>query len=76
MSQPKPQAHKPARSLRWLSAGRRSTRSNSQPATQIAQQTSASNAGSRRLASGILVGERAAWLRLPSVASAAALKSP
>jgi len=76
MSQPKPQARKSARLLRWSSAGRGSTRSNSQPATQIAQQSSASNAGSRRRVSRILVGQRAASLRLPSGASAAELKSP
>jgi hypothetical protein len=76
MSQPKPQVRKPARLLRWLSAGRSSTRPNSQPSTQIAQQSSASNAGSRLLVSRILVDQRAAALRLPSGASAAALKSP
>jgi len=76
MSQPKPQARKSARLLRWSSAGRGSTRSNSQPATQIAQQSSASNAGSRLRVSRSLVGQRAASLRLPSGASAAELKSP
>ena len=76
MSQPKPQARKPARLLRWLSAGRGSTGSNSQLSTQIAQQSSASNAGSRLLVSRILLGQRPASLRLPSGASAAALKSP
>jgi len=76
MSQPKPQARKPARLLRWLSAGRGSTRSNSQPSTQIAQQSSPSNAGSRLLVSRILVRQGAASLRLPPGASAAALKSP
>ncbi len=76
MSQPKPQVRKPARLLRWLSAGRSSTRPNRQPATQIAQQSSASNAGSRLLVSHILIGQRAASLRLPSAASPAALKSP
>ena len=76
MSQPKPQARKPARLLRWLSAGRGSTRSNSQPSTQIAQQSPPSNAGSRLLVSRILVRQRAASLRLPPGASAAALKSP
>jgi hypothetical protein len=76
MSQPKPQIRKSTRSLRWLSAGRGSTRSNSQPATQIAQRPSASNAASRLRASRILVGQRAAVLRLPLGASAAAIKSP
>ena len=51
MSQPKPQARKCAHLLRWLSAGRGSTRSNSQPSTQIAQKSSASDAGSRLLVS-------------------------
>ena len=76
MSQPKPQARKPARLLRWLSAGRGSTRSNSQPATQIAQQSSASNAGSHLIVSRILVAQRPTSFRLSSGASAAALKSP
>ena len=76
MSQPKPQARKPARSLPWLSTGRGSTRSNSHLSIQIAQQPSASNAGRRPLASCIGVGQRAALLRLPSGACAAALKSP
>jgi hypothetical protein len=51
MSQPKPQARKCAHLLRWLSASRGSTRSNSQPSTQIAQKSSASDAGSRLLVS-------------------------
>ena len=76
MSQPKPQARKSARLLRWSSAGRGSTRSNSQSATRIAQQSSPSNASSRLLVSHMLVGQRAASLRLPSDASAAELKSP
>jgi hypothetical protein len=76
MRQPKPQARKSTRLLRWLSAGRASTRSNSQIATQIAQQSSESNAGSRLLVSHILIGQPAAARRLPSAASAAALKSP
>jgi len=75
MSQPKPQARKPARLLRWSSAGRGSTRSNSQPSTQIAQQSSASNAGSHLIVSRILVGQRPTSFRLSSGASAAALKS-
>ncbi len=75
MSQPKPQARKSARLLRWLSAGRGSTRSNSHLATQIARQSSASNAGSL-LVSRILVGQRPASLRLPAGASTAAFKSP
>jgi hypothetical protein len=66
MRQPKPQARKSARLLRCLSAGRGSTRSNSQSSTQIAQQSSPSNAGSRLLVSRILVGQRPASLRLPS----------
>ena len=76
MSQPKPQARKCAHLLRWLSAGRGSTRSNSQPSTQIAQKSSASDAGSRLLVSRILVGQPPASLRLPSGASAAAFKFP
>jgi len=76
MSQPKPQARKPARLLRWLSAGLSSTRPNRQSSTQIAQQSSAANAASRLLVSHLLIGQHAASLRLPSAASAAALKSP
>ena len=76
MSQPKPQVRKPARLLRWLSVGRGSTRSNSQPPTQIAQQSSTSNAGSRLIVSGIFIGQRPTSLRLSSAASAAAIKSP
>ena len=76
MSQPKQQARKSARLLRWSSAGRDSTRSNSQSSTQIAQQSSASNARSRLLVSPIFVGQRVASFRLASGASAAARKSP
>jgi len=76
MSQPKPQARKAARLLRWLSAGRGSARSNSQISTQIAQQSSPSNAASHLLVSPILLGQRPASIRLPSAASAAAHKSP
>jgi hypothetical protein len=76
MRQPKPQARKSARLLRWLSASRGSARSNGQIATQIAQQSSASNASSRLLVGHILVGQPAASLHLASATAAAALKSP
>ncbi len=76
MSQPKPQARKSTRLLRWSSTGRRSTRSKSQSSTQTAQLSSETSAGRRLLVSRILVGQRPASLRRPPVASTAALKSP
>ncbi len=76
MRQPKPQARKSIRLLRWLSASRGSTRSNSQIATQIVQQSSEANASSRLIGSRVLVGQRAASLHSPAGAAAAALKSP
>ena len=76
MSQPKPQARKSARLLRWSSTSRRRTRSNSQSSTQIVHQSSEPRAGRRLLVSHILVGQRPASLRRPPRASTAALKSP
>ena len=76
MRMPKPQARKSIRLLRWLSAGRGSTRSNSQIAMQIAQQSSEANASSRLIVSRVLVGQCAASLHSPERAAVAALKSP